>query len=363
MLQDPWQGRDGDPSPAHFRLAQLTVGANVVYLHWQIAQESGEGVDRTARLPVRGCSASMCEESFVKLGQRFRSWTKRLRRSRPQFDGDPVSILADPNPRRRWQTAAALAQGPVDRDEIMTLVGALADKEPFVRWQAGRSLAALGSRASLESLLQALRTPPVARQAAAAEALGTLRDKRAVPALLEAARSHHVGVRTSAIEALGHMGAVDGIPLFLQMLRDEAAGVRRAAAWALGRSGDPAAVDALLVRLSDAQEHVLVRRSAAAAWALGRMALNSMAVVELTKALDDPDPQVRWYAAQGLGRGGEAALDETVEAALQAHLDDGELALQGPVSEVAQQTLRRLRRRRWWCRFTRRRSAGKSGTG
>ncbi|MBC8448305.1 MAG: HEAT repeat domain-containing protein [Chloroflexi bacterium] len=290
----------------------------------------------------------------VELRQRFRFWAARLGLWQRRFVGDPVSTLADPSPRRRWEMAAALATAPVDRDEIMTLVGALADKEPFVRWQAGQSLAALGSRASLESLLQALRTPPVVRQAAAAEALGTLGDQRAVPALLEAARSQNVGLRASAVEALGHIGTADAAPLFLQMLRDEAAGVRRAAAWALGKLGDSSAADALVVRLNDEQEHVLVRRSAA--WALGRMPLNAAAVAELTKALDDPDPQVRWYAAKGLGRGGDAPLDETTEAALRAHLNDEERALHGPVSEAAQKALRRLRLREWWRRLTPRRS-------
>lgn len=280
------------------------------------------------------------------LGQRFRAWAARLRLSRRRFAGDPVSVLADPSPRRRWEMAAALAKVPVARDELMTLVGALADKEPFVRWQAGRTLASLGSRAALESLLQALRTPPVARQAAAAEALGMLGDRRAVPALLEASRSRHVGVRVSAVEALGHIRAVDAVPLLLQMLRDEAAGVRRAAAWALGQLGDSSAVDALVVRLNDDQEHVLVRRSAA--WALGRLASNSVTVAALTKALEDPDPQVRWYAAQGLGHSGDAALNEKVEAALSARLTDEEQALYGPVSEAARQALRRLRLRRWW---------------
>lgn len=289
----------------------------------------------------------------MKLGQRLRAWARRLRLWRRRFAGDPVSTLADPNPRRRWEMAAALARVAVDRDELMTLVGALADKEPFVRWQAGQTLATLRSRAALESLLQALRTPPMARQAAAAEALGTLGDKRAVPALLEATRSRHVGVRASAIEALGHIGATDAIPLLLQMLRDEAAGVRRAAAWALGQLGDPSAVDALAVRLNDAQEHVLVRQSAA--WALAKMDVNSVAVAALTRALDDPDPQVRWYAAQGLGRGKGAASDETVRAALRAHLDDEERALHGPVGEAARRTLRRLRWRSWWGRLRPRR--------
>jgi HEAT repeat protein len=269
-----------------------------------------------------------------------------------------VSILADPDPRRRWETAAALARVPVDRDEIMTLVGAMADKEPFVRWQAGQTLASLGSREALEALLQALRTPPAARQAIAAEALGILRDQQAVPALLEAARSQHVGVRASAIEALGRMGAGEASSLLLEMLRDEAAGVRRAAAWALGDMRDSSAMDALLVRLSDAQEHVLVRRTAA--WALGRLALNAAAVAQLTKALDDPDAQVRWYSAHALGRGGDAALDEGVLLRLQARLSDDGCALQGPVSEAAEQTLRRIRRRRRWRKLVRRRPEGEA---
>lgn len=258
-------------------------------------------------------------------------------------NGDPVSILADPNPRRRWEMAESLAKARLERDEMLTLVGALADKEPFVRWQASKSLASMGSRASLEVLLQALRTPPVARQMAAAEALGGLGDGKAVEPLLEAARSQHVGLRVAALEALGEMKAADADELFRQMLRDESPGVRQAASWGLGQIADPAAMDGLLVRLGDDQEHVLVRRSAA--WALGKIRLDRSAALELAKRLGDSDPQVRWYVASALGRAGDAALGNEVDAALTARLQDEERALQGPVSEAAQRSLRRLRRR------------------
>jgi len=283
----------------------------------------------------------------------------RLRPKGRRPEEDPVSILADPSPRRRWETAAALGRSRVERDEIITLVGALADKEPFVRWQAGRSLASLGSRAALEALLPALRTPPLARQAAAAEALGILGDQQAVPGLLEAARSHQVGLRVSAIEALGRIRAAGAGPLLMEMLRDESAGVRRAAAWALGRLRDEAAADALLVRLGDSQEHVLVRR--AAAWAMGGISPGAAAVPQLTKSLDDPDPQVRWYAACSLGLSGDAALGDDVATALLAHADDGGQALQGKVSQAVAQTMRRLRRRERWRKVFHRRLRSTKG--
>lgn len=291
----------------------------------------------------------------MALKRPFPSWVQRLGLGRRRFQGDPVSVLADPDPRRRWETAAALAKARVDRDEIMTLVGALADQEPFVRWQAGRSLAALGSSASLGPLLQALRTPPVIRQAAAAEALGMLGDSKAVEPLLEAARSQHAGLRASAIEALGRVAAPDSMPVFHQALRDEQAGVRRAAAQALGKAGDPSAVDALLVRLDDDQEHVLVRRSAA--WALTLLPLGPSAVEGLLPALEDRDAQVRWYAAGALGRAADGTLAETVTAALSAHLDDLGRALQGPVSQAVRLALRRVRRRRMWRRLLGRRKS------
>jgi HEAT repeat protein len=242
----------------------------------------------------------------------------------------------------------------VDRDEIMTLVGALADQEPFVRWQAGQSLAALGASASLGPLLQALRTPPVVRQAAAADALGALGDKRAAQPLLDAAGSQHPGLRASAIEALGCTAAADAVPVFLQALRDEQAGVRRAAAQALGKAGDSSTVDALLVRLADDQEHVLVRRSAA--WALTLLPLTPSAIQGLLPALEDRDAQVRLYVAEALSRAGVGVLADTVQAALAAHLDDSGQALQGAVNEVVRRALRRVRRRRRWQRLLRRRN-------
>jgi HEAT repeat protein len=272
----------------------------------------------------------------------------RIRAKRRRKQEDPVSILADPSPRRRWETAARLARSHVERDEIITLVGALADEEPFVRWQAGRTLASLGRRSALEALLPALRTPPVSRQAAAAEALGMLRDQQAGPELLEAARSQNVGLRVSAIEALGRIGASGAGPLLMEMLRDESAAVRKAAASALGQVPDGDAEDALLVRLRDEQEHVLVRR--AAAWALAENRPSSSGVPQLTRSLDDPDPQVRWYVAQALGLAGDAALDDEVASALLARVGDEGQALQGHVSKAVELTVRRLRRRRRWRR-------------
>jgi len=281
--------------------------------------------------------------------QRLNRWFSRLGPRRTQFRDDPVSVLADPDPRRRWETAAALGNVRAEQDEIMTLVASLADREPFVRWQAGDSLAALGSRAALDPLMDALRTPPPIRQASAAESLGGLGDPRAIPVLLEAAATGHVGVRTSAIEALGSISAVEAVPLLLQALRDEQAAVRRAAAWSLGTIKNSDAIDGLLVRVNDEQEHVLVRRTAA--WAVGNMKLDQPEALTLAKGLNASDAQVRWQVARGLLRNSHSAGQQLIVESLAKHVDDSGRALHGTVGKEATRALKRIQSRSRWQRL------------
>jgi cyclophilin family peptidyl-prolyl cis-trans isomerase/HEAT repeat protein len=110
------------------------------------------------------------------------------------------------------------------------------------------------------------------------------------------------------------------------LLGDADRSVRRRAVLAAGRIGDPAAVPALVERLSDGE--VEVRQMAA--FALGLVADRS-AVDPLLLALKDPAPIVRGRAAEALGQIGDPRAAPAVSAMVVAALpkDAAQVAVRG----------------------------------
>lgn len=293
---------------------------------------------------------------LAKLGAFLTEWIARLRLWRRErapallFEGDPFAALADSQPRRRWEAAAALRDPSLAGQAVAALAQALADPEPFVRWEAGQSLIALGSEEALQALGESLRDPTPRRRAAAAEALGQPGWAQVLPLLVTTLVDRDPGVRVAAALAIGRIGHPHGIPHLAACLeREPSAGVRWAIVRALGMIGDPAGVVPLRQCLASPWEPAPVRRSAA--WALGRFGWEATAVEGLLAALGDPDPQVRWHACQGLGNAIQAALQagqadhELVDHAREALSQlwrDGADAGFGLVSEAAAQALAQI---------------------
>ncbi len=247
---------------------------------------------------------------------RLRNWRRDRAAVAIPFEGDPLAALADPQPRRRWEAAAALRDRSLAGQAIAALAQALADPEPFVRWEAGQSLIALGSEEALQALSESLRDPSPRRRAAAAEALGQPGWVQVLPLLAAALVDRDPGVRVAAALAIGRIGHPHGVPHLAACLeREPSAGVRWAIVRALGMIGDPAAVAPLRQCLASPWEPAPVRRSAA--WAIGQLRWDAAAVEGLLAALGDPDPQVRWHACLGLG--------DAIQAALRAGQADREL--------------------------------------
>jgi HEAT repeat protein len=136
----------------------------------------------------------------------------------------------------------------------------------------------------------------------AAWLLQVLEDKRAIPTLLKIVRDRQAdqGLRFTAIQALGALRSKRAVAPLIDILvnRDEDAWVRRIAANALGQLRDPRGRDALFRLAKDATEAADVRGDATEALAnLGDV----RSVPMLLDQLEDPSPEVRFWAVFALG--------------------------------------------------------------
>jgi HEAT repeat protein len=189
------------------------------------------------------------------------------------------------DPRARYRAAQGLAQlGPNAREAIPPLVAALAD--PTIGEYAGRALASIEGSGSL---LVALHAPDPVVRSNAVRGLGSLPSagKDVVVAVGEAARDPSPAVKASALALLERMAASasDAAPALASVLKDDAdPSVRARVARLLGTMGatrilvdavhdpaqnvrdvvvrclaehsDPETVPALVVALSDSDEHI-----------------------------------------------------------------------------------------------------------
>ncbi len=219
---------------------------------------------------------------------------------------------------QRWQAAAALGQHPMRSPEaVAALVDALVDPEEIGRWQATEALGRQEVGRVFDTLVACLDDSEPLRRAGAARALGLLSGEAATQQLLPRTVDPAPEVRAAVAEALGSVADPTALPALLPLLDDLDTRVIRAAAHALSRLEQPGAALPLAEALAQPGQPLLVRRSLAAALA---RAPHPDAQPQLLAALADPDPQVRGYAARGLGQVG----NEAAYAALQALRGDPE---------------------------------------
>jgi HEAT repeat protein len=281
----------------------------------------------------------------------MREWTQeQLARWMPQIaapgheltgtaEQAAIAGLHDREAHRRWEAAAALGRNSQrGAQAISGLLETLSDPEPFVRWQAAEALARQEVGRIFPVLSEAMRDGDPLRRAAAAEALGKLSGEAACIELRKALADPVAAVRVAAAQALGACGDPTSGPALLPLLYDPDPAVVAAVAAALGRIGDASTAVALAETLYDADQPLLVRRAVVAALA---RAPHPEVQPALLDALNDPDAQVRGYAAQALGQVG----NEAAWAALAALGNDESRLLQGTVADVARRAMTLLERR------------------
>jgi HEAT repeat protein len=162
---------------------------------------------------------------------------------------------------------------PVDPLVVEQLERSLQDAAAAVRQQAASGLGLLRAESAVDGLGVALADPDKGVRARATEALGSIGSERAGQALLAAVSDPSRAVRTEAIEALGRMGYRPAAPALLA-LHESQRGTEQGdkILSALARMGAPEARNLFL------------------------------------EVMTSPQPKQRRWAAEGLGRLGDARL-------------------------------------------------------
>jgi HEAT repeat protein len=243
-------------------------------------------------------------------GDEARAVLARLLDAEPEVGRQVAAALARMGGAAEPQLREALRDGPSARRRLVLpvvsratvqqeLIACLADPDSEVRALAAEALARVGATASVPALFPLLadENPRVSQAATAAiQALGTGETRTYA---LEAARSSNPAVRRAALRILSYFGFDDGLPAFLEALRGDDARLRETAVSGLPFLDDPQAHEVLLETSRDLEAGT--RR--AAMRALGHSTSTDPRVGSaLLAGLKDPEPWVRYYAAQALGR-------------------------------------------------------------
>ncbi len=174
----------------------------------------------------------------------------------------------------------------------------LRDEDPDVRVLACEALARMGAAGEVAALFPLLGDPDTRVSYAAIAAIQSLGSIETDRLALEAARAPDVRVRRAAIRILAYFGSTRALDVFLSALEDPDERVREAAVQALPLMDDPRAFETLLACAKSGSE----KTRAAAMRSLGQSMGDLRASAYLMKGIRDPDPWVRYYACQSLGK-------------------------------------------------------------
>lgn len=205
----------------------------------------------------------------------------------------------------------------IDRGSALVpeVIACLDDPDATVRAHACDALGRAGDPSATAALYRRLEDEDAYVVHAATCALFSIGGADAEALALRAARSPAWTLRRAGLQILGHLGSADGIDLLLAGAIDPDERIREAALQGLPSCADPRAIERLLA----AAQQGSPRTRAAATRALGRCSRDVRRIPALLRGLGDPDPWVRYYACQALGRLREREADD----ALSALLDDG----------------------------------------
>jgi HEAT repeat protein len=203
----------------------------------------------------------------------------------------------------------------VSRSSALPIVlRCLDDEDAGVRAAACDALARIGAPTAVAPVFKLLadNNPRVVQSAVGAiQALGGADTERLT---LEAARAPWPSVRRAALRIVGFFGWPRSLPVVKAALADGDERVREAALQSLPFIDDPVALDELLAVATGPSN----RLRAVATRALGQSRPALRVTAALLRGLADPDPWVRYYACQSLGRLGV----DTATPAIARLLDD-----------------------------------------
>jgi len=292
---------------------------------------------------------------------------------------DLLANLKSPSAGTRQQAASALGHSR-RREAVAPLAAAINDPEPKVRLEVVRALRELRDVSGVPALVAAMKDPvPQIRE----EAIGTVveiyaerersgavagfleifsdeYDRSSVqpftnvdagvyPALAEALRDDDRDIRRSAAYAIGILDGRSVVRDLVTVLQDADPDVRGAAATAIGKVGGPEDGKALIPLLSD--ESTSVRNRALQAIGVLKVRGAGPALREMYDAnrrkdvglrvlaclsrigdpaqaglfrelVQDPDPETRRLAVEGLGRVGDAGYLEGLKKDFQRERND-----------------------------------------
>ncbi|HLK90276.1 MAG TPA: HEAT repeat domain-containing protein [Polyangia bacterium] len=178
------------------------------------------------------------------------------------------------------------------------VVDCLRDADPDVRAQACETLGRMGATTATADLFPLLAD---ANSRVAFAAMGTIQalgGRETQDLALAAARAPTARVRRSALRILAYFAFPLALDTLFDALLDSDERVREAAIQGLPFFDDPRALEALLA----ATKTSAPRTRAAAFRALGQCVGDLRVSAYLIKGLGDPDPWVRYYACQSLGK-------------------------------------------------------------
>ena len=241
-------------------------------------------------------------------------------------------------PYKRASLLATLGEKALD-----PLLKALNHENENIRQAGAHGLAELQDKRALEPLIEALEdTSHIVRQTAS-YALGEIGDLKAFEPLLAMFKDKNEIVRSETVTAFGKLGNSMAVEPLIQLLNDESSEVLVSVADELGRLQDKRAVEPLIKLLKttglDSDSYGITVNSRAAE-ALGEIG-DKRAVEPLVEALEDEEDQVRYGAAEALGKLGE---EWTIPYLETLEFDKGFMPYSGEkVSEAAAKAIRQIK--------------------
>jgi HEAT repeat protein len=192
------------------------------------------------------------------------------------------------------------------------LAACLDDEDATVRALACDALARCGDTRRVAVLFTLLSDQDLRVSQAALAAVQSLGSAETKELALRAAHAENPQLRAAALRILGYFAYPEGLSLLIEASRDSDESLRLAALSGLPLMDAPSALSALLT----ARGHRSPRTRAAALRALGQIPGNRQVVGALLESLRDPDPWVRYYACQSLGKARDESTTEAIAALL-----------------------------------------------